>query len=272
MQSLVKFIPKNSVILDCSWYLGEPNKGFEFYQKMHIPTARFYDLDRFANQLSSFPHMLPTDLEFQSSMQILGIQPEDHIVCYDQGLFSAPRVWWTLKQYGHANVSVLDGGLKNYQLMNLPFSKEKSEYQPSNYPLRHEGNLKIDYPELVESITEFSRNDFQLIDVRSAGRFGGSEPEPRPIPSGHCPTAKNLPFGKLLQPNGCLLEKDDLNKIFNQLEINLKKPIVTMCGSGITACILFLALDQIGATNVRLFDGSWSEYAHYKNSPIIRYP
>jgi thiosulfate/3-mercaptopyruvate sulfurtransferase len=272
MSSLLQRIPKQAILLDCSWYLNQPTKGFELYQKGHIPHARFYDLDRYSNQLSSFPHMLPTESEFKESMQRLGIHNKDHVVCYDQGMFSAPRVWWTLRQFGHERVSVLDGGLQRYLAMGGELSDQVESWEQSAYTVGTRREERIEYPEFVKAVTDYSTTSFQVIDARSEGRFAGSEPEPRPIPSGHCPTATNLFFKRLINDQGCLRPKEELETLFRDVGISLDKPIVTMCGSGVTACIVFLALDQLGVKNVRLYDGSWSEYAHYKNSPIITYP
>ncbi|KAJ3320169.1 hypothetical protein HDV06_005646 [Boothiomyces sp. JEL0866] len=273
---------RDVVILDASWHLlpkqGPEPKGLVDYRMQHIPDARFIDLDLVSDPLSSLPHMMPSEADFAKHMGKLGISKNDHVVVYDShGIFSAPRIWWMLKAFGHENVSVLDGGLKKWKHENRPLASAMPEFNITNYEIPPEVNpeMIINYSQLLTSVSDFtSSHKDTILDARSPGRFAGSDPEPRPgLPSGHCPSAINIPFGILIDSeSGCLKPPAQLQAIFDEKRINLDLPIVTMCGSGVTAAIIYLALDQIGKkTKVRLYDGSWTEWASMKNSPIKTY-
>lgn len=275
LQPLVKSIsPKYQVILDATWYLKEPLKAKQEFPKKHIPKARYIDINQACNSLSTLPHMLPTPFEFQTIMSKLGIKRTDNVLIYDQSMFSAPRIYWMLKVFGHENVSVLDGGMQKYLKDGGVLGTEPEPIKETEYPLVELNEKKvIDYLEMMKHIQDFSTQEFTIIDARSAPRFAGHEPEPRPIPSGHCPGAINLPFGKLLTSEGTFLEKDELRAVFEDHMVNLNAPIVNMCGSGVTACVVDLALDILDFNyEKRVYDGSWTEYATNPKSPIVVYP
>ncbi|KAJ3271437.1 hypothetical protein HDV01_006643 [Terramyces sp. JEL0728] len=274
---------KDVVILDASWHLlpkqaGQEPKGLLDYKVQHIPNARFIDLDLVSDPLSTLPHMMPNEVDFARHMGNLEIYKDDHVVVYDtHGIFSSPRIWWMLKAFGHEKVSVLDGGMKKWKMENRPLESTIPDYKTSSYdiPAEISPNMIISYSQLLTSVSDFTSNRKDtILDARSGGRFAGTDPEPRPgLPSGHCPSAVNVPFGLLVNnETGCLHPPSKLKDIFNEKRVNLELPIVTMCGSGVTAAIIYLALDQIGKrTNVRLYDGSWTEWASMKSSPIKTY-
>jgi thiosulfate/3-mercaptopyruvate sulfurtransferase len=218
--------------------------------------------------------MLPTPTEFQTIMSKLGIKRTDNVLVYDQSMFSAPRIYWMLKVFGHENVSVLDGGMQKYLKDGGVLETKTETIQESEYPLVEMNEKKvIDYLEIMKHIQDFSTQEFTIIDARSAPRFAGHEQEPRPIPSGHCPGAINIPFAALLTSEGTYLEKEELRAVFEEHMVDLDAPIVNMCGSGVTACVVDLALDILEFNHEkRVFDGSWAEYAANSKSPIIVYP
>jgi thiosulfate/3-mercaptopyruvate sulfurtransferase len=267
-----KITPNYSIILDATWHLGDPRKGALEFPKKHIPRARYINIDTACNQLSSFPHMLPNPSEFQKIMSKLGINENDNVLVYDQNMFSAPRIYWMLKVFGHENVSVLDGGFDKFIKENPDIDiADSNEIKETNYPLKQINKEKVvDYLEMITIIGDYSVQDTSILDARTAGRFSGQMPEPRPIPSGHCPGAINLPFQTLLNKDSTFLSKDELIKVFHELNVDLNKPVISMCGSGVTACIIYLALDIIGASG-RVYDGSWTEYASNPKSPIRTY-
>jgi thiosulfate/3-mercaptopyruvate sulfurtransferase len=221
--------------------------------------------------------MLPSESSFAHHVGRLGIRKSDTVVCYDSfGIFSAPRIWWMFKVFGHQNVAVLDGGLKNWIANRMPIETgAPPTYEAVDYVGvgKRSESLVIDYPELMNNLLDFSNttNPICMLDARPPGRFAGVDPEPRPnLSSGHAPGSLNLPFGLLLNEDGTMKEKQELLAVFREKRVNFDVPIVTSCGSGVTAAIIFLALDIVGMKNVRLYDGSWAEYASHKSSPIQR--
>jgi thiosulfate/3-mercaptopyruvate sulfurtransferase len=221
--------------------------------------------------------MLPTESSFSEHMGRLGITKNDTVVCYDSfGIFSSPRIWWMLKAFGHEKVAVLDGGLKKWVADKNPVESTIPTWSSTKYEgvTKRNESLVIDYPELVNNLLNFTAdpNPICMIDARPAGRFSGADLEPRPnLASGHAPGSINIPFGLLLNSDGTMKSKEELIKVFQEKRIDLTNPIVTSCGSGVTAAIIFLALDIIGKKDVRLYDGSWAEYASYKTSPIQKH-
>ncbi|KAI8896328.1 rhodanese-related sulfurtransferase [Globomyces pollinis-pini] len=267
---------KSAIILDCSWHLGKPTLGAEEFKQIHIPNARFLDIDKVSDSLSSLPHMLPSASDFAKHMRNLGISNQSHVVVYDSiGLFASPRVWWMFKVFGHQNVSVLDGGLKKWVAEGREVESKITSFEPSEYVVpQTDKELVINYPELLQKVSDFVHaSNFTLVDARSNGRFSGRDPEPREgLSSGHVPSAINIPFGDLInKESGTLKSPDDIKQILVNANLRLDKPVITMCGSGVTAAILYLALDQLGKTDVRLYDGSWTEWASNSKSPISKY-
>ena len=244
-------------ILDCSWHLpaAKRNAKAEF-EAAHIPDAQFFDLDAISDTESKLPHMLPSAEKFGREVGKLGVGNNKRIICYDSaGMFSAPRAWWMLKAFGLVNVAVLDGGLKKWLA-------EDRETMSGSKVIGWVGSFwaRLD-PSKVVTIDDIANTKAQIIDARSPTRFRGEEPEPRAgVKPGHIPGAKNVHYASLLHNNGTLRHPNDLTSIFRKAKVNLDKPIITSCGSGVTAAILTLALTELGARDLKLYDGSWAEW------------
>ncbi|MBU0643356.1 MAG: 3-mercaptopyruvate sulfurtransferase [Alphaproteobacteria bacterium] len=249
-------------LIDASWYMPADNRDCRAeYEAEHIPGARFVDVDEVADLRSDLPHMLPPVEKFMSRMRELGIGDGHQVVVYDTaGVFSAPRVWWMFKYFGQDNVAVLDGGLPRWKAEGHPVTAE-----PPTIRDRH--MITEIRPELLRDVTQVAASsklgDYTIIDARSAARFKGEASEPRPgLRSGHIPNSRNVPFQELLTPQGTLKSTDNLRAVFVGAGVDLSKPAITTCGSGITAAILGLALTRLGAT-FSLYDGSWAEWGMY---------
>lgn len=255
-----------------SWFLpndAEGRSGIHVFRKQRIPNARFFDLDRVSDRRSSYPHMLPNAKEFAAAMSELGIRKEDTVVVYDSkelGIFSAPRVGWTLKVFGHPKVHILN----NFRLWveeGLPTETgEVYSVGCCAYPIPELEDSKVaSYEELREVALNHNKETegVQIIDARSTGRFTGAAPEPRPgLSSGHIPNSVNIPFDAVLDPiTKAFLPADELREVFAKKGISTDKAIVSSCGTGVTACIIETALDeaQIGLPERRkVYDGSWT--------------
>lgn len=255
-------------IIDGSWYLPQMNRDAEReYAEGHIPGAVFIDLDEISDDESPFPHMLPTPEKFSSHMEQLGIGDGHHVIVYDgAGLFSAARFWWMFKTMGQDNVSVLDGGFPKWIAADHPTEAGRRARPTRHHTARPNNTIRRDIDDIRHNL-ETGRA--QVVDARSRGRFTGTDPEPRPeLSSGHMPGSLSLPFGDLLKEDGTLRTPADLKRIFESAGVDLTKPIVTTCGSGVTAAIPFLALTILGHSKIALYDGSWSEWAATEGTPI----
>ena len=255
-------------ILDASFYLPtEAADAAALFAEAHIPGARFYDLEAVADQETSLPHMVPTAGRFERMVAALGVSDGDHVVFYDQkGLFSAARGWWLMRLFGHDRVSVLDGGLPKWRSEGRPVqSGAPAPCHPGQFhatfraaQLRGLGDMLGN----LESGTEL------VLDARPAGRFAGTAPEPRPgLPSGHIPGAHSLPASDLLAADQTMLPPDALRTRFAQAGVDGTRPIVTSCGTGVTAAILTLGLAVAGLPTGALYDGSWTEWASRPETP-----
>ena len=254
---------KNLSILDCSWHLPGTNRnGKEEFFKERIPGAIFFDIDYFSDENSEYPHTLINKDTFSKKVSEIGVKNTDHVICYDAlGIFSSARVCWMFKQFGHQEVSILDGGLKNWKLKNLEI--ENSDYKKkeiSNYIAVKEPNNVKYFDDIKKNITNHS---FQLVDARPAGRYEGSSPEPRPeLQSGSIEGSKNIPFSDLIdQKTGCLKSREDLKKIFEEKRISNNEDITFSCGSGVAAAIAGAAYNQVFDKEFSIYDGSWTEWA-----------
>jgi thiosulfate/3-mercaptopyruvate sulfurtransferase len=235
------------------------------YLYEHIPGAIFFDIEELSDHSTQLPHMLPTAESFSQSMSALGISDNSTIVIYEQeGVFSAPRAWWTLRTFGAQNVHILDGGLRAWTEANLPTESGPVHHAPATFHATLNHEAVKDLAQLKEKIADRQ----QILDARSAARFNGTAPEPRPgLSSGHMPGATSVPFTELVE-DGRLKPAEKLRELFASKNIDLQQPITTTCGSGVTAAVIALSLEIVGAPSVSLYDGSWAEYAQQPDSVI----
>ena len=256
-------------IVDGSWYFPGRDARAE-YEAAHIPSAVFFDQDLVVEPDSDLPHTLPDPLTFERYASSMGISRDDTIVVYDgPGLFSAPRVWWMFRVMGADKVFVLDGGFDRWRAEGRPVTSESTKIAPTAFVTEFDKSR-------VASLAEMRRivesGETQIADARSAGRFAGTEPEPRPgLRSGHMPGAVNVPAPSLAE-NGSLLPLDRLRERLESAGLDLDRPVVTSCGSGVTAAAITFALESLGHKDNRLYDGSWSEWGKYEDTPVATGP
>jgi len=257
------------VVFDGSWHLPTTGRDPKAeYFAAHIPGALFFDIDDLSDEKSQLPHMLPSTVKFASRMKKMGVGDGIRIVVYDtHGLFSAARVWWTFRAMGHEDVAVLNGGLKKWQAEARPTEDGPPRKRPEcHYTPLMNASLVRDVDDMKDVLAKKSA---QIVDARPAARFDGSEPEPRPgLRCGHLPGSRNVPSQLLLNEDGTLKTPAELAKIFASAGIDPALPVVTTCGSGVTASILSLALAVLGQTNAAVYDGSWAEWGAKNGLPI----
>ena len=249
-------------ILDASWHLPTTNRNsFEEYKASHISNSIFFDIDKYSNQKTNLPHMLPSKEDWEIIVSNLGINNSDHIIVYDNSeVFSSCRVWYTFLYFGHDPdlISVLDGNFEKWVNEKRPVSKEIIKNYKTNYKSNENSSLVINKSKVNENITQ---NKFQLIDARGEQRFLGLQPEPRKaLRSGNIKGSINLPFQKIINKTRTFKKKDELIKIFKSKDISFEKEMAFTCGSGVTACILGLANSIISGKKPIIYDGSWAEY------------
>ncbi|KAG9340361.1 hypothetical protein JZ751_021474 [Albula glossodonta] len=249
-------------VLDTSWYLPKLKRNAKNeFKEGHIPGASFFDIDECCDKTSSLDHMLPTEREFADYVGNLGIGNKTHVIVYDAsdfGSFSAPRVWWMFRVFGHDLVSVLDGGLKNWVQEGNPVTAEYSKAEPTEF----QASLKQSWVKSYEDVLgNLDSKQFQLVDARSSGRFRGIEPEPREnIEPGHIPGSVSMPFYSFLGSSGEELPTRQLAEMFRDAGVDLTRPLCATCGSGVTACHVVLAAHLCGHPGVSVYDGAWSEW------------
>ena len=257
-------------ILDASWYMPTAghNSAQEFTQG-HIPNARFFDIDEISNHRSDLPHMAPPPEKFISRVRALGVGDGHQIVVYDgSGIFSAPRVWWNFRLMGKENIAVLDGGLPKWRAEGRPITTEPPLIRDRHIIVQRQAHLVKDVTEVANAA---KLRGAEIIDARSVERFCGDAPEPRAgLRSGHIPNSKNLPWNNLLQADGTMKPVKELKALFVAAGVDLKKPLITSCGSGVTAAILSLALERMGHRNHALYDGSWAEWGKYGDLIVVK--
>lgn len=255
-------------ILDASWYLPDMNRNAaDEYARGHIPGARFFDIDEISDTRSALPHMAPPVEKFMSRMRAMGVGDGHQVVIYDgAGLFSAARVWWLFRLMGKTDVAVLDGGYPKW----LAEGRETEDLPP----VQRDRHITIQrQAALVRDVTQVAAasklGDHTILDARSPSRFQGAEPEPREgLRSGHIPGSRNVHYRSLLTSAGTLKSDDELRVILGDAGVLANRPVITTCGSGVTAAILSLALERTGHRNHALYDGSWAEWGQFEQLPI----
>ncbi len=255
-------------IIDGSYYLPDMGRDARSeYEAAHITGARFFDIDAISDQRSELPHMAPPVEKFMSRMRAMGIGDGHQVVAYDgAGLFSAARVWWTFRLMGKTDVAVLDGGFPKWQAEGHPVEDMPPVMRDRHMTASRQNNLVRDVTQVAAAA---KLGDHEIIDARSPGRFRGEEPEPRAgLRAGHIPGSKNVPYRALLNDDGTMKGPDDLRAVFEAAGVDLAKPAITTCGSGVTAAILALALERIGRDRWSLYDGSWAEWGMYNDLKV----
>ncbi|RBI74024.1 3-mercaptopyruvate sulfurtransferase [Roseovarius sp. TE539] len=255
-------------ILDGTWFLPDEGRDARAeYEEAHIPGARFFDIDDISDRSSDLPHMAPPPEKFMSRLRAMGVGDGHQVVVYDaQGLFSAARVWWMFRLMGHPDIAVLDGGLPKWRAEGRAIEDLPPMVRDRHMTARRQNHMIRD----VTQVSAASKlEDHAILDARSAGRFAGTEAEPRPgLRSGHIPGSHSLHYRRLLNDDGTMKSPDDLRTEFAASGADLAKPVITTCGSGVTAAIINLALERIGKTDHALYDGSWAEWGAFPTVPV----
>lgn len=257
-------------VLDASWYLPDMARDAKAeYNEAHVPGARFFDIEEISDKRSGLPHMAPTPEMFISRMRAMGVGDGHQVVIYDgAGLFSAARVWWTFRLMGKQDVAVLDGGFPKWRSEGRPIEDMPPIVRDRHMTVQRQAHLIKDVTQVAAAA---KLGDYSIVDARSPSRFSGQEPEPRPgLRSGHIPKAKNVPFKSVLNADGTMKSPEALAKVFADAGVDLKKPVITSCGSGVTASVLNLALERMGKLDHSLYDGSWAEWGMYNDLKVAR--
>ncbi|WP_323784011.1 3-mercaptopyruvate sulfurtransferase [Thalassovita sp.] len=255
-------------ILDASTpFVGETRDTRAEYEMAHIPNARFFHIDEISDHRSELPHMVPPVEKFMSRLRAMGVGDGHQVVVYDSaGIYSAARVWWLFRLMGQDNIAVLDGGLKKW----IAEGREVEDLPPivrdRHMTVRRQAHMVKD----VTQVSSASKlGDYEIVDARSAERFRGDVDEPRAgLRRGHIPGSKNVPFTELLQSDGTMKPRDAIRAVFDAANVDLGKPVITTCGTGVTAAILCLALERMGKTDHALYDGSWTEWGAFPTLPV----
>ena len=259
-------------VVDATWFMpGEGREGHADYLAAHIPGAIFFDIDAIADKTIDLPHMLPTAEVFAEAAGQLGLSRDATVVAYDSfGIRSAARVWWTLRVMGFDKVVVLDGGLKKWLAEDRPTESGQSTLPSTTLSPSLDTRLVRD----VEAVKNLLQSKAaQLVDARGAARFRGEAPEPRAgLRGGHMPGARNTPFDSLLNADGSMKTAEELRPLFAAAKVDLGAPIVTTCGSGVTASVVALALARLGREDVAVYDGSWTEWGGRTDTAVVTGP
>jgi thiosulfate/3-mercaptopyruvate sulfurtransferase len=257
-------------LVDASWYLPPQNRDpkAEFLAG-HIPGAVYFDIDEIADHSTGLPHMLPDEATFAAAAGALGLSERDTIVVYDgMGIFSAARVWWMLRTFGAKDAHVLDGGLPAWKDAGFPLQAGEPKPAPARFATRFDPASVVDFDTVGAALAAGSD---VVVDARSAPRFRGEAPEPRTgLRAGHMPGARNVHYESLLDGRGRMRAPEEIRHVFQQAGVDLSAPVITSCGSGVTAATLLLALAQLGKDDVRLYDGSWTEWGSRPDAPVAQ--
>ncbi|MCW3783665.1 3-mercaptopyruvate sulfurtransferase [Defluviimonas salinarum] len=257
-------------ILDASWYLPDMGRDARAdYAAAHIPNARFFDIDEISDHRSQLPHMAPPPEKFISRLRAMGVGDGHQVVVYDgAGLFSAARVWWLFRLMGKTDVAVLDGGFPKWHAEGRPIEDMPPVLRDRHITVSRQAHLVKDVTQVAAAA---KLRDHEIIDARGAPRYRGEEEEPRPgLRAGHIPNSKNVPYRAVLNGDGTMLAPEALRSVFETAGVDLSKPAITTCGSGVTAAVLSLAMERMGKRDHSLYDGSWAEWGMYGDLKVAK--
>jgi thiosulfate/3-mercaptopyruvate sulfurtransferase len=255
-------------ILDGTMFMAsEGRSGRAEYDTAHIPGARFFDIDDISDARSELPHMAPPVEKFMSKLRAMGVGDGHQVVVYDaKGLFSAARVWWLFRLMGQDNIAVLDGGFPKWQAEGRAIEDMPPIIRDRHMTVRRQNQMIKDVTQVAAAA---KLGDYEILDARSAPRFRGEAPEPRAgLRAGHIPGSKNVPYTDLLKADMTMKDSNALRAVFAAAGVDMTKPVITSCGSGVTAAIINLALERIGKTDHALYDGSWTEWGAFPTLPV----